>query len=324
MWLALVASVAASRADAYVFECNSDTTAAAPEPSPRFYHFRAGQKGLDLVYRDVEFMWDSLYVRGVADDSVAATLARLAHTLVDSTGRNPLRVPWGDFRLVYDYFRRQGSSYTLDPKDTNSVVVGLSGASGYKPSDRSHVDCYIVDAVPRGWNLGGASGGFTSEDEDVTTDHALGEVKGANAISVAGPTASRMLDVNGTGWAAPDSAFNPTFMHEFQHILPPGDAGTTLFRTEMFSAIAEGVSGAGDSVTVGSEVPYTWSLLAAANGASEDTPCNGAGPGATCVRAMGSNYQARSLFGPYLVYNFRGADTTATSISDDLVLAPIW
>ncbi len=227
---------------------------------------------------------------------------------------------------IYDYFRRQGSSYTTDPGDTTSVVFGwdtrVGGAlSTYKPTDRSHADCYVFNRPARGLTIGGSYPSILhTDDEDVSSQRAVGDVKGANTFRVGGPAASRKIDVAGTGWTAPDSIFVVGFDHEFQHGLPPAQG--FRWSTEMFSAGAEAIGGNADTSTAsaGFEVPYTWSLLGDASWPGTNPPCPGA-PSPTCVRAIGSNYQGRSLFGAYLAYNFRGADTTATlsAMADDLL-----
>lgn len=123
--LLLVAFLAPeAQADAVRCEVLPDSVQSPQYSVEKFFSFRPGAKGQDLIYRDVEFLWDSLYVGGLTED-VQSTLRNLAHTLVDSAGRNPFGAPISDFHLIYDYFRREGGFYNpTDPKDTASVVVG--------------------------------------------------------------------------------------------------------------------------------------------------------------------------------------------------------
>jgi hypothetical protein len=280
---------------------------------------RRGFEGQDLIYRDLEFMWDSLYAGGATTD-VGLTLEKLAHALVDSTGRNPFRVPVSDINLVYDYFRRQGVPYHPTNPSDSSLIFGWHTES-YNKSDRSHVDGYVFSPA-RNHGYGGIyPSADSTDDEDLSTGHAVGDVKHRNSLAVIGPPSSQTIDLTGTGWTAPDSIFNVTFIHEFQHGLPPKQA--LVFPTEFFSAGAEAIGGNPDTEHVTAEVPYTWSLLGQERSSApiaSAPECTGA-PSPTCVRAINSNYQGRSLFAAYLAYNFRGTDTSATlaATTDDLL-----
>lgn len=192
------------------------------------------------------------------------TLLALANNLVMATARSPFGAPYSDYRLIYDYFRREGQTYTLNPQDTSSVVLGSTfpgdfggSPTTYKPSDLSHADCYIFNRPARGIAVGGSyPSQLYTDDEDVTSDRAVGDVKAVNTFKLAGPPASRTIDVTGTGWTSPDSGFFVGFNHEFQHSLPPSlQPG---FTTEMMSAGAEAIGGHADTSGVVDEVPYTW------------------------------------------------------------------
>lgn len=286
----------------------TDATILAP-----FAPHRSGQLGVDRRYRDLEFLWDSLYTDGITEDA-ETTLNNFAAALVDSLGNNPFGIPVSDFHLVYDYFRREGDRYPSDPRDTTSVVIGWADrlaegdtVSTYNPSDRSHVDVYIFSPT-RGLNQGGRYPAlFISEEEDLSTGHSAEDIKHANALDLQGPHPAQMLDLAGDGWTRPDGAHSLGFNHEFQHSIPPRQ--TPEFYSEMFAAGAEAIAG-GQPSTPTDEMPYTWSLLA-----SQGTPS------CSLLTNIGSNYQARSAFMAYLAYNFAGTDTSATlaAIDDDLL-----
>jgi len=154
-----------SPARAGTFECGTSDSTLTTQELVRFYPFRAGVKGEDLIWRDVEFMWDSLYAGGLTQ-SVKNTLTRLASTIVDTPGKNPFGAAYPDFYLVYEYFRREGKNYTLDAADTAAIVFGSQGVdSTYWPRDRSHADCYL-DAPSRGLpHAGMYRAGITTDDE---------------------------------------------------------------------------------------------------------------------------------------------------------------
>ncbi len=313
--LFLLAILAPTSASAGTFNCaTSDSTLGAAE-SALFYPHRPGVKNFDFTWRDTEFMWDALYSGGLTD-SVKLTLDSFAHSLVEVTGRNPFGAPYGDMRLIYEYFRREDPTYNvIDPADMVAMRIGINAAD-HTPRDRSHVDCYVFHNTRDVDYDGSYTSGFMTDDEDLTSDRPIGDVKHANSIALRGPPEGQTIDVAGTGWTAPDKIRNLGFMHEFQHSLPPQQG--TPFSTEMLSGASEAIGGSNDTtLQVVDEVPYTWSLLAV-DGLG---PCGS--PSGTCVRTIGSNYQGRSLFAAYLAYNFRGADITATltGMADDLVWA---
>lgn len=288
------------------------STAAAPLPT-YFAAHRSGLFGSHLRYRDVEFLWDSLYTFPITEDA-KTTLDNFAHALVDSFGNNPFGIPLSDFNLVYDYFRRQGGRYTSDPLDTTSVLIGWADTEGgpvsaYNASDRSHVDVYVW-APARGLNQGGTYPAvFISGEEDLSTGHSTADVKHANALDIKGPQPAQMLDLDGTGWTRPNGLQSLAFNHEFQHSIPPRQL--PLLYSEMFAAGAEAIGG-GESIAPTDDMPYTWSLLA-----YQGSPSS---PGCSAVTYLGSNYQGRSAFMGYLAYNFPGnASADLASIEDDLV-----
>jgi hypothetical protein len=285
------------------------------EPEPiTFLAFRPGFFGSDVFYRDLELLWDTQYSGGLTGD-VQTTLRNFIYTLVDSAGKNPFGINAADYQLIYEYFRYQGSNYTLDPRDTTSVVFGhsfwVSDIGSYNPSDRSHVDLYLFDPA-RGLAFDGIyPSQIRSGEEDLTTGHSTDDVKRGNSLMTKGPPAGSPLDIGGTGWTRPGGRRNTIFNHEFQHGLP-GQPYFNVNVSEMLSAGAEAVGGDSDTTSASSEVPYTWSLLART-----------AFGGDLCAnpRGQSSNYLGRTLFTSYLAYNFRGADTSSSiaSINDDLL-----
>lgn len=322
----------ASVTHAGTFRCGTGDTTIAPPVFTRFYPYRSGQRLIDLTWRDVEFMWDSLYAGGLTVN-VKLTLDSLANHLVVRRGRNPFHADFSEINLIYEYFRREDVQYTTSVFDSAAMRIGWQTdpgfgdgdflVLGYKPSDRSHVDCYAFNPVR------GTPSTYPSEvhtdDEDITSDRGVRDVRTANTVRVEGPPAGLTVDLSGTGWTAPDSIFITGFDHEIQHGLPPQQE--MGFSSEMFSACAEAIGGNSDTDHVIDEVPYTWSLIGQDNAWANDPTCSDP-PAPGCVRRVGSNQAGRTLFGAYLAYNFRGGDTSATlptladpnrGLGDDLV-----
>jgi FlgD Ig-like domain/Bacterial Ig domain/WD40-like Beta Propeller Repeat len=306
--LLVVISTYSHRARAESFICGTDSTLTteAPAQAGAPYHaFRPGQIG-DEIYRNAEFLWDTLYTDTITVD-VRNTLISLAYTLTDSTGHNPFGIPVSDYELIYDYFRDEGSPYTSSGTDLTSIVLGVTdSAATYPPEDRSHVDFYIFHPA-HGYPFGGMPNPreIISDEEDLTTGHST--PLHANSLAVKGPSSGAMIDTTGTGWTSPLGYQAFGFNHEFQHIMPPvATPGFTY--SEFFSAGAEAVGGDHPEATT-YDAPYTVSLLGAGGG------------GAGGLRVQIDNYQARTAFMAYLVYNFLGADSSLSlsAIHDDLV-----
>uniref|UniRef100_A0A832MLF8 Uncharacterized protein n=1 Tax=Eiseniibacteriota bacterium TaxID=2212470 RepID=A0A832MLF8_UNCEI len=323
MLLVALASADRSHADGVLCPEQSEGVQ-APVTHARFFAYRPGTFGVDLRWRDTEFLWDSLYAGGLTLD-VQATIRRLAGSLVDSSGRNPLGVDVSDMHLLYDYFRRQGVAYSTDAQDSIAMRIGwydrtrsswnpdAPADAVYKPSDRSHLDVYLWSpARGNSTSPGLYPSEFLSPEEDMTSDRAFGDTRPANAIHSRGPAPSSPLDPTGTGWTRPNGEQNVRINHEFQHTLPPYQNFTMT--TEMFSAGAEAVGGNADT-TARYDFPYTFSLMG--------FRADGVLPMGGCrwVRQVSSAYQTRSAFAAYLAYHFRGADTSATiaAIEDDLL-----
>jgi Tol biopolymer transport system component len=282
-----------------------------------FYSYRSGAVGSSLAARDLEFHWDAMNDSAITP-AVAKTLDNLANTLVYAQS-NPLGIPCSALQLVYDYFRvpAYGAGYSLDVADTTSLWFGQGNIAGYNPSDRSHIDIYLINPAKRYRNgleqsflPNTTPSGFVSMSEDVSTNHAIGDVKHRNSVHVTIPTGPGRLDTAGTGWTAPGSIVTMDLLHELRHGLHSAVYSHNF--GEFFSGGAEVVTGA--AIDWRYDVPYAWSLWG-----SPDS----LGGGQTCPLLTHdySNYLGRPAFGAYLAFNFRGADTTATlaGIEDDLL-----
>jgi hypothetical protein len=273
----------------------------------RFFPHRPGRQGIDVSWRDAEFMWDSLYSAGLTP-AVRQTLDTLGVHLVDRPGTSPIAVDGYNTQVVYDYLNREGRTYT---RDAQTFTNGLRlGNASYPALDYSHVDAYITD-----WDhdRGGAWPAlWQTPEEDLSSGRALGDVLHANSIHMGGPVRSQPTDPTGTGWTKPGSAQFVGFNHEMTHSLPNAGGGQAY--GEMWSAAAEVVGGIDHVEPTSSEVPYTWSLMAWANATAQPPP--GAG-----LRYSLSNYQARTSWMAYLAYNFLNADTNRTlaGMRDDLL-----
>jgi hypothetical protein len=289
------------------------------DPFPtHFTPFRLGTFGQDLHYRDLEVMWDSLYAGGL-NPSAVATLTNFIQTLDDSVS-NPFGVLKPDFELIYEYFRRNAPAYDEgNAADTLSVVLGnTADVNSYNPSDRCHSDLYLFektgrDAILQGEGLNKTPDGrypsrFETPDEDVSTGHAVdyAAVRFGNSVMVMGPPTASPYDLDGSGWTKPDQIRNTGFCHEFQHSIP----GSSGLYSEFYSALAEAVGGTQDQTASG-EVPYVWPLVGYGGGSP---------PTCSDLLTVDTNYKERTAFAAYLVYNFRGQDTTATlaAFQDDL------
>ncbi len=295
--------------------CGTKQAQETEATAAKFYPYRSGVRDQDLRFRDLEFLWDSLYATVGITDSVRLTLDNFAATLDVLQSHNPLGIPTSEFQLVYDYFRTEDHPYSNNATNFSAVVIGRgTGIENYASEDRSHSDVYIWNPTRDVRNGGSFVGGefpspFTSDEEDVSTGHSVGDIKPLNALGIKGPASSQMLDVNGTGWTRPDAGYARGFAHEFQHSLPQSSAG---MYGEMFSAGAEILSGYHD--TSGSfDLPYTVSTFGA-DGACHSNCSEICGK----VRVLLDNYTQRTAFMAYLAYNFRGANTSATlSASED-------
>lgn len=273
----------------------------------RFYPHRPGTQDFDVSWRDCEFMWDSLYATGLTP-AIRQTLDTLGAHLVDRQGTSPVAVDGYNTWVVYDYLNREGRTYV---RDASSATNGMRlGASSDPAEDYSHADAYITDwAHDQG---GKWPAGWQTDDEDVSSGHASGDVLHANSFHMGGPARSQPTDPTGTGWTKPGSAPFVRFNHEMSHSLPLAGGGGAY--GEMWSAAAEVIGGI-DHVEAGNyEVPYTWSLMAWADAATQPPPGVG-------FRYSLSNYQGRTSWMAYLAYNFLNADTNRTlaGMRDDLV-----
>ncbi len=301
--------------------CDVESTPPANPYQTHFTPFRFGSPIADRHYRDLEMMWDSLYTGGL-NGSTIETLKNYIRAVDDSVS-NPFGIMKPDFQIVYEYFRRNDIAYDENPADTTSVVLGrpdkFADIDGYNPSDRCHSDVYLFekpgrDAILTGNRLPTTADGeypskFGTPDEDVSTGHDndYASIKHGNSVMVMGPPVEAPYDLDGTGWTKPDQLRDTGFCHEFQHSIPGQPAG---LYSEFYSALAEAVSGTRDETASG-EVPYVWPLVSYLGGPK---------PKCDTLLRVDSNYKERTAFAAYLVYNFRGADTTATlaALRDDL------
>ncbi len=303
-----------------------------------FHVYRPRPTQIGFAKRDLEFMWsDSFRVAVGGTDGLPYNIRRTLDALGENIAEvpsNPLGIPAADVRLVYDYFRLQPPGYNPNPFDPTGFIIGPNGpcSSGTIPSwelptaDRSHVDTYLFVNNEMRQGGGSYSSVFWTWKEDSTTGHLANVVSNpttqqrdtlncahTNSLMYQGPPPASAVDTTGAGWAAADSTANWGFCHEFQHSFPPqmSDDNMKLGITELFSTGAEALAGERPDPPI-FEVPYTWPLIG-------DFIAEGGGCAGTF--RYSANYQAWRLFSAYLVYNFRGQDTTQTlaAIEDDLM-----
>ena len=296
----------------------------APLPQPdenlRFYYYRSRSPG-SFARRDIEFQWDSLLTAPPTElglsETGQVTLDILGKILADTLGLNPFGANLSDIRLTYEYFRATRPSYdAINPFAQLPFLCGSAVDLGWHRDEagdvtelatptleRGHVDLYLYLARTYGGrfrNVGQWPSVFTTPKEDSSTGRWLSpsdySVFGTNSIMFPAPSQpAARIDTTGTGWTRPNWGADWTFCHEFQHSL--NDSLPADYLDEILSSGAEALAGNAD--TIGSknfEVPYTWHLLQA------------------------SNYQNWRLLSAYLLYNWRGADTSSTlaGFTDDL------
>lgn len=253
--------------------------------------------------RDIEFLWSSNYQTMFGVSPIGGTppndIDQFGITLAE-TFKNPFNFPMSDIQLIHDYevLRRtfRDSVYRVCPDPNGFRVL----QSSYPDAERNHVDTYLY--VPKYGSYAGddpsnygrwpASSIFTPDpDEDPGAELNL------NSISVAGPKPNEIGVPGANAWYRPDGPVNSTWVHEFQHDLNAfgGAYG------EMYSSIAQSISGAAVNQANPYDVPYTSSLLSTSGFGSFN------------------NYYAWEALGAYVAFNFRGSDTTFAGRSDDLL-----
>jgi Tol biopolymer transport system component len=256
--------------------------------------------------------------------AVARTLDNLAKTMCEDYS-NPLDAQMTDLELVFNYLFPFGDTYNRDPAAAVGLRQPVMGDHTWlslnpQSADTTHLDLYLY---PPG--LAGNSGGsflseFLSLTEDTSTGHPAEELSvfNRNAVMFNGPDPAQMIDTTGTGWTRGNRGANAGSLHEFAHTfnkdLSRDDA--TLFQfvgeatDEVFSSAAEQLIGQNDLPGT-TEVPYAWPLL----GLNRNKPNGCLDPWEPSV-----NYQNWRSFAAYLLYNYRGADTSATvqGFRDDL------
>lgn len=273
-----------------------------------FGPYRQGIPGVDLTARDIEFLWDLSY--GVVSQAVQSTLNNFNQSIVFLTGTNPTAVNASNLQAVYNLLRQQGADWTTNPNDQTSYRVGRASGEIGSP-DRAHTDLYIYNPAAPGQDTlddGRYPSALISDNEDLSTGHALGDVNHGNSIMLRGPLPGSSIDLAGTGWTSPNRFSQVRVLHEIQHSMPgPNDApGTTI--SELWSAAAEAINGLRDTTRSG-EIPYTWPLLSAE---IRNPP----------LRGSTWNYAGRTSFMAYVAYNFLNADSSRTlaGAADDLLV----
>lgn len=303
-------------------ECGlfADSLLADTDTLSRFYPVRLGVPGQELIWRDLEFMWDSLYTSGSGPSiSDRIKMFTFAENLVRVRGKNPFSPgpgdDYSDFHLAYEFFRASGGSYTQAPGDTTSVVLGnfdrlSQPLSSYNPSDRSHLDVYLVhpnhlDPSPGDGRLYSTSPSeFIEGDEDLSTNR-QNDPKQGNSIQVVMEGVTSSAD---TLWTSHDHIWARTVVHEMQHGFPSTDRAPAV--SEMFSQGTEvvvGMTQAASAEANNSEIPFPWGVFA------YGFPLDSCGQ---VTQNVGLNYELRSLFTAYLAFNLQGSDNT---LADDLL-----
>ncbi len=276
--------------------------------------------------RDLEFLWSDNYrtlfsrpLDGYYGGSTQTDLDRFGLTICEQNS-NPFGFARTDIRLAYDYLNHpsslRGTRFSLYISSPDSLVGYIVNQpdSVNLVDDRKHVDTYIY--VPPFQNDPGF-GSFVGDDstgngqtpsvflddqtEDLSTGHTGSAVLHGNSIMIPGPRPSQVGDLNdATRWTGADQLQNWNFDHEFQHVVNYSVTHTGSPEDELASLCAEAIDGE-RLAPPRFDVPYTRNIILQTNI-----------PG-------GSNYQAWRSLAAYLVYQFRGIDTTSATLSDDLI-----
>jgi len=290
-----------------------------------FLAFRPGSAPYDgLPWRDLEFHWDALNDASLGD-SLETTLLRFGFALSRNGGpaTNALGYDTSRLELLYNYMRVDGygSDYNrYNLYDTTSVVFGGRRTVGpllstYNPSDRSHVDTYVLHSsrpVATSLTAGGSiPSEYVNADEDLSTGHDSGDVLNGNSLEVRGPVNAQRMDLSGTGWTRGDGAIAGCWAHEFGHGVPGGVTGG--YQDEQWGSVGQALMGFSDTTTT-CEFPYTWSLCVPNQNWWRSNLLHP-------VRQSGYNYYGRDAFAAYLASNFMGEDTSLTlaGMQDDLL-----
>jgi hypothetical protein len=267
--------------------------------------------------RDIEFQWSDWYTHDLPD-SVRIELNFLGGTLASrSRSHNAFNAPITNINLIYDMFlganRALYDTTLVPPADTVGFVIGsqYGGVSGSpaRIRDNAQADVYlyyqgqfIYGERPRNWGM--YPSWFCSPWEDIDTGHGVGDVVPSNSMMCYGPGAPRFADSDGTHWTRPNWKWDTTILHEFQHSMPYKNSAAIGGRDEMFSSMAEAISG-GLYYCWGWDrelIPYAWSLL------RNEYDVNTWG--------YKRNYELWRHLGAYIGFNFRGQDTTRVLPTD--------
>ncbi len=316
--------------------CVSLAVAASAQTYPVFHPYRpSGPHG----HRDIEFQWSDSYriARGGGapiTPAEARTMDRLAQTMCEDYS-NPIGSQMSDVELVFNYFFPFGDVYDRNPASPVGIREAWLYGAGYSvqplAGDTTHIDVYIyapgdLDQGGYSYTVGMCPSAYSSATEDTSTGHAAdpADIFHWNSIMVPGPYPSQSIDTTGTGWTIGDRGVNAAALHEYAHsfnqlMLIDGQGRMITFMAgagtnELFSSAAEQLVGQKDSPTAWGtfEVPYTWPLLVVNRNKTTD--------GCLDTWTPSVNYQNWRSFAAYLLYNFRGADTTGTlqGLRDDL------
>ena len=270
--------------------------------------------------RDIEFHWSDTYRIERGDPpgiptSVAKTLDQLARHM-DEDYSNPMGAQMSDLELVYNYFFPFNDTYVRDTTATAGFRIpapGFSNLVSLDPRDTTHLDVYIYRTGERGNTGGSTPSVFWSTLEDTSTGHpaTVDSIYHWNSVMFPGPVASASTDTTGTGWTKADRGASAGVLHEFAHTFNAYSGGGM---NEVMSSAAEQLIGQNDPPSSIFEVPYTWPLLS--DNRNRSATCTD--PNALLV--IGTNYENWRSFAAYGLYNFRGADTSATrdGFRDDL------
>jgi len=278
-------------------EAPSKTSPNQTNTTPDFVPYRVPPLVSCNANRDINFLWSSTYQTMFGIPLPTADLDQFGITLTE-TYKNPFNFPMSDIQLVHDYevLRRsfRDSVYQVCPNLNGFRVL----QSSYPDAERNHVDSYLytpkVGSFPGDdpSNYGRWPSFFTDPDEDAGLNGFHN-----NSTSITGPLPSQIGVGGPNAWYRPDGPLNSVWIHEFQHDLNAfgGSYG------EMYSSISQTISGAPLNEPNPFDVPFTYSLLA--NTFSHNF----------------NNYYAWEALGAYVAFDFRGADTTFTTRSDDLL-----
>lgn len=302
-----------------------------PSGTPVPFHlYKARVDRSPKARRDFDFLWSDTYkslfrmpLDSLSGPEQINDLQRLAETIGEFPGNNPLGLAWTDIQMAYNTLSRNEFYRSPQYNDSPASAIGLKVAQpGYNDVERNHIDAYVYAPSFAGFsqwssyigdrqasnpeasdaNIGQFPSDFASSAEDSLTH--VGAPLRLNSVMIPGPRPDGVAATGPTRWTRPGGTANAYLIHESTHAInfdtdPTGQGEAYL---HMFASGSEVVTGVSTDPPA-FDVDYHSTLgVTAAN--------------------LSNAYPHWQSFMAYLAFNWRGADTTAGAWQDDLL--PRW